>query len=429
MNKTRSLPLAEPIVTGNTKAAVKAAGGGSSDLWTVPPAALHYDPRDNVRPLDPDRVRHIADLIKANNYDRKKPLGCIVKKIDGEDRIYVYEGQHRYHGALLAISEGFEIDRLPIVIDEAKSVSRVNMIYAGVTNNDSEKLTPLQLAEQVIELQALGEASATICRRFNITDQTLRDVLLLAHAPAAIHELVRTKVVSSTLAIDEIRTHGGDKAMFRLTEAAAKTKASGKTKITKKALPKAAAKNITGEQAKQLLRALQSVLHDPLFGRLSPGTIAGVHTALTPLGDLLDAAPARLQYPIHVANEHGVFVDCETISSPVSHRGMYSHAAKPVAQIHLAQPEEGTWISSVSIHIGNEGFSGLPSMTDFTFYRTRVQAIQGSVRILTRAMERPEYRSSKAAKPVHAWLDKLYTMPDPDWTDDMVPESTDEEDS
>src|SRR5471030_671594 len=146
MIKSNPLQYAASIVTGNTKAAVKAAGGGSSDLWTVPPAALHFDPRDNVRPLDRERVRHIADLIKANGYDRKKPLGCIVKKIAGEDQIYVYEGQHRYHGALLAISEGFAIDRIPIVIDDAKSVSRVNLIYAGVTNNDGEKLTPLQLA-------------------------------------------------------------------------------------------------------------------------------------------------------------------------------------------------------------------------------------------------------------------------------------------
>lgn len=210
MAKTSPLVLDAMIVTGNTKAAVKAAGGGSSDLWTVPPDQIHYDPRDNVRPLDQDRVRHLAELMKANGYDRKKPLGCFVRKVGGDDRIFVYEGQHRYHAALLAIKEGGfakdrEIDRLPIVIDEAKSVNRVNLIYAGITNNDGEKLTPLQLAEKVIELQELGEPSATICKRLNVTDQTIRDVLLLAHAPAPLHKLVRDKVVSSTLAIEEIR--------------------------------------------------------------------------------------------------------------------------------------------------------------------------------------------------------------------------------
>ncbi|WP_176035849.1 ParB/RepB/Spo0J family partition protein, partial [Paraburkholderia terricola] len=221
MANARSLLEAEPIVTGNTKAAVKAAGGGSSDLWTVPPDQIHYDPRDNVRPLDQDRVRHLAELMKANGYDRKKPLGCFVRKVDGQDRIFVYEGQHRYHAALLAIKEGGfakdkEIDRLPVVIDEAKSVNRVNLIYAGITNNDGEKLTPLQLAEKVVELLEFGEPNATIGKRLNITDQTIRDVLLLANAPLTLQELVRNKIVSSTLAIEEIRAHGGEKALERL---------------------------------------------------------------------------------------------------------------------------------------------------------------------------------------------------------------------
>jgi hypothetical protein len=256
-----------------------------------PPGEIHYDPRDNVRPLDMDRVRHLASLIVANGYDRKKPLGCFVRKVGGQDRIFVYEGQHRYHAALMAIQEGAEIDRLPIVIDEAKSVNRVNLIYSGITNNDGEKLTPLQLAEKVIELQTLGEPNATICRRLNITEQTIRDVLLLANAPAALHKLVRDKVVSSTLAIEEIRVHGGEKALERLQNAAQQAKTGGKTKVTKKALDKARSDKITEVQAKQLLQALQAVLHDPVFGKLLPNTITGVHNALTPLADLLDAKP------------------------------------------------------------------------------------------------------------------------------------------
>src|SRR5258707_13891886 len=102
MANARALLQAEMIVTGNTKAAVKAAGGGSSDLWTVPPDQIHYDPRDNVRPLDLERVAHVGSLILANKYDRKKPLGCYVRKVGGKDLIYVYEGQHRYHGVLWA---------------------------------------------------------------------------------------------------------------------------------------------------------------------------------------------------------------------------------------------------------------------------------------------------------------------------------------
>ncbi|MFM0646892.1 transcriptional regulator [Paraburkholderia bryophila] len=302
MAKTSPLMLDALIVTGNTKAAIKAAGGGSSDLWTVPPSQIHYDPRDNVRPLMPAWVRHLANLMKVNGYDRKKPLGCFVRKVGGEDKIFVYEGQHRYHAVLLAADEGRKeglparimetFYRIPLIIDEAKSVSRSNLIYAGITNNYGEKLTPLQLAEKVVELQQLGEPNATICARLDITDQTIRDVLLLAHAPVALHKLVRENVVSSTLAIEEIRIHGGEKALDRLASAASKAKVSGRKKVTRKALdaaiPKSAGTKINAGHAKQLLQALQSVLLDPVFGKLSPVTISDVQTALMPHTDLLD---------------------------------------------------------------------------------------------------------------------------------------------
>jgi hypothetical protein len=417
MPETHVLLQAEVIVTGNTKAAVKAAGGGSSDLWTVPPDQIHYDPRDNVRPLDPERVRHVANLIKANGYDRKNPIGCFVRKVDGKDLIFVYEGQHRYHAALLAISEGAQIERLPIVIDEAKSVSRVNLIYAGITNNDGEKLTPLQLAEKVVELQALGEPNATIRQRLNITDQTIRDVLLLANAPAALHQLIREKVVSSTLAIEAIRTHGADKALERLQNAAQQAKETGKAKVTKKALDKPIARSITDVQAKQLLQALQSVLHDPVFGKLSPGTIAGVHSALTPHADLLDAVSTRRhRHPIHTPNENGVFVKCETIRAPISKRTGLSPA-----EIHLAQPEQGVWIYSTTLRVGNGTTSGLPSIRDLTSaYPTRMQAIRGAVTDFTRALDRTDRTKTKEAASVRAWLDRLSTMPDPDWTENMA---------
>ncbi|WP_035552167.1 ParB/RepB/Spo0J family partition protein [Burkholderia sp. 9120] len=419
MPKTSPLVLDAMIVTGNTKAAVKAAGGGSSDLWTVPPSEIHCDPRDNVRPLDPDHVRHLAELIKANGYDRKQPLGCFVRKIGGEDRIFVYAGQHRYHGALLAIAEGAEIDRLPIVIDDAKSVNRTNLIYAGITTNDGEKLTPLQLAEKVIELQELGESNSTICKRLHITDQTIRDVVLLARAPAALHKLVRDKVVSSTLAIEEIRAHGGEKALERFQIAAAKVSTGGKAKVTKKALDKPATHKITDVQAKQLLQALQSVLHDPVFGKLSPGTIAGVHAALTPHADLLDAVSTkRKRRPVHCPNASGVFAECETICAPSVRR-----TGRSPAEIHLAQPDEGAWIYSTTLQVGNSYTSCLPSMNDFaSTYPTRVQAIRAAVSELTRALDQAHTTSTKEAPTVRAWLDKLWAMPDPDWTAEMAQE-------
>ncbi|MFM0192395.1 ParB/RepB/Spo0J family partition protein [Paraburkholderia strydomiana] len=422
MPKTSPLVLDAMIVTGNTKAAIKAAGGGSSDLWTVPPDQIHYDPRDNVRPLDHDRVRHLAELMKANGYDRKKPLGCFVRKVGGEDRIFVYEGQHRYHAALLAIKEGGfakdkEIDRLPCVIDESKSVNRVNLIYAGITNNDGEKLTPLQLAEKVIELQELGEPNASICKRLNITDQTIRDVQLLANAPAALHKLVREKVVSSTLAIEEIRAHGANKALERLQNAAQQVKAGGKAKVTKKTLDTPAPHKIADVQAKQLLQALQAVLHDPLFGKLSPGTIAGVHAALTPHADMLDTVPTkRTKYPVHAADEEGRCRAVDKVLSPPSKR-----TKDRMAEITLGQPQEGVWIYGTMYAIGSSyASSPLRLYERARTFPTRMQAIQEAARSLLKQLDSPHAKKQKDLPVVTGWLEELLRAPDPDWTEELA---------
>ncbi|MFM0595357.1 ParB/RepB/Spo0J family partition protein [Paraburkholderia dilworthii] len=411
MAETSPLVLDAMIVTGNTKAAVKAAGGGSSDLWTVPPDQIHYDPRDNVRPLDQDRVRHLAALMKANGYDRKKPLGCFVRKVGGEDRIFVYEGQHRYHAALLAIKEGGfakdkEIDRLPVVIDEAKSVNRVNLIYAGITNNDGEKLTPLQLAEKVIELQDLGEPNASICKRLNITDQTIRDVLLLAHAPAGLHKLVRDKIVSSTLAIEEVRAHGGEKALERMLNAASKANASGKVKVTKKVLdasaPKETSKKITDPQAKQLLQALQSVLHDPVFGKLSPGTIEAVHTALTPLADLLDARSLATKTPALPGLDNRQFRELKGRLCP---KGV-------TADIRIARVDRARYVMATTIVLPGEGRSGPLSAADaksgFSWAEPE-HALAAGVRSIRKYLktEANNARNGKERAAVSKWLDGL----------------------
>lgn len=406
MAKTSPLVLDAMIVTGNTKAAVKAAGGGSSDLWTVPPGGIHYDPRDNVRPLDMERVRHLASLIVANGYDRKKPLGCFVRKVGGQDRIFVYEGQHRFHAALMAIQEGAEIDRLPIVIDEAKSVNRVNLIYSGITNNDGEKLTPLQLAEKVVELQDLGEPNSTICKRLNVTDQTIRDVLLLAAAPAALHKLVRDKVVSSTLAIDEIRTHGGEKALERLSNAAAQVMAGGKAKVTKKALAKPVAHKMTDVQAKQLLQALQAVLHDPGFSRLLPSTISGVHTALTPLSDLLDAKPlAANKANVNRAAFEVTPVDAREFKGAGVLKGVG-------ADIRIGRVGGGHYVMATTILLPGEGRSGPLNAADVKsgfYWALPEQAFAAGVRSIRKFIrfEANNARNGKQRTAILTWLASL----------------------
>ncbi|MBH9667894.1 pyridoxal phosphate biosynthetic protein PdxJ [Burkholderia contaminans] len=468
-DRTQQLDLTAPIPTGNIKAAAAAAGATKADLWMVPYDQLHYDPADNIRAVDTEWVSHLAALMRENGYDKGSPLHCYARKVDGKDLLYVYKGQHRYLAAGHVIATGKDLGKIPVVVRDAKNVNRAEMVIDGYLSNNGKPSSPLDLAAAVAELRDIhGMTLAAICKRLNVTDQTVRDVGLLERAPAELHQLVRAGQCTGTLAIEQIRLHGGDKALERIIVGISKAAEAGKTKVTKKYLegtpqldelpdpassaqqPTSAAatsakpiaestavevtveaqapvKTATRQSApakvsdartKQLLQALQSVLHDPAFDQLSPGTMHAVHAGLNGIAHLFlsGVGPTPTEYPIHAPNKHGVFDACETIKSPASKR-----TRKHPAAIHLAHVEQGVWISSFTLEVGSGGMTGLPSLHSFTeTFPTRGQAIRGAVSDMTRVMQSSSYAKSKEAPIVHTWLDKLYAMPDPDWTPELA---------
>ncbi|WP_176115259.1 pyridoxal phosphate biosynthetic protein PdxJ [Burkholderia cepacia] len=426
-DRAQSLDLIAPIQTGNTKAAASQAGATSADLWMVPYDQIHYDPADNIRAVDLAWVNELTVLMIQHGYDKGSPLHCYVRKVEGKDLFYVYKGQHRYLAAGKAIKAGKDLGKIPLVVRDSREVDRAKMVVDGYNNNRQKAASPLDLATSIAELRDVHQYDTKqICAELNITEQSIRDAALLEKAPVELHDLVRSGAIAGTLAIDEIRMHGGDKALERIVSGLSKAKEAGKSKVTKKHLagdtltakptePKAA--KVNEVRAKQLLQALQSVLHDPAFDQLSPGTMHAVHAGLNGMADLLDAVVRpSTDHPIHVPNKHGVFDACETIKSPASKRTRKSPAA-----IHLAHIEQGVWIHAFTLEVGSSGMTGLPSLRSFTeTYPTRGQAIRGAVSDMTRVMQSPSYAKAKEAPIVNAWLDKLFAMPDPEWTPELA---------
>lgn len=402
---------AEPIITGNTKAAVKAIGGGSSDLWMVDPRKLHYDSRDNVRPLIQERVEHFKRLMLANGFQKDAPLACFVRKEGDADKIYVQAGQHRYHAALAAIACGewaskeVKFDRVPIVIRDARTVDRKTLLITGVTSNDSEKLTPLELAGVIAELQREGMTQAEICRALNITGQTVRDVMLLLDAPPELHDLIRDKAITSTLAIKTIRDVGATKALDVIEKALSVATKDGRTKVTQKNLdtPKPANKTaattgeITPTQAKQLFRALQTVCLDPHFAQLTMRATDAVLNALAPLEDLLDDSRRAGEPEYAEFNENGVAVGgIEKLAMP---KGS-SSASVGICVVCLA-PDQ--WLTGYDYFVGSGGASSGPSKHDEA-HPTRERAIIARVDDIDRQIRKSNSKDHKDAKRALAWL-------------------------
>ncbi|MCA7969725.1 pyridoxal phosphate biosynthetic protein PdxJ [Burkholderia sp. AU39826] len=428
-DRTQQLDLAAPIQTGNTKAAAAAAGATSADLWMTPYEALRYDPRDNVRPVDPQWVKELTALMMQNGYDKGSPLHCYARKVDGKDYFYVFKGQHRYLAAGAAIKAGKDLGRIPIVVLDSREVKRPKMVIDGYLSNVSKTSTPLDLATTIAELRDVHKMDVkAICDHLNISEQSIRDAALLETAPAELHALVRAGSIAGTLAIEEIRAHGGDKALERIASGLAKAKETGKSKVTKKLLTSSTSTGkpdppkttkINDACAKQLLQALQAVLHDPVFGKLSPGTIRAVHTALSPLTDLLDAPQKARVYPVTTPDQDGRCVATDTLRSPNSKR-----TKKPIAEIYVAQPKADQWICAAMYNFG-DSFASTPLKfgAGTATYPTRMQAVQEGARWLKKALGYENIKRQKDLPFVLQWLDDILQLPDPDWTPDMAAEA------
>ncbi|WP_321846776.1 ParB/RepB/Spo0J family partition protein [Burkholderia cepacia] len=469
-DRTRQLDLTAPIPTGNIKAAAAAAGATSADLWMVPYDQLHYDPSDNIRPVDPEWVKHLTALMVENGYDKGSPLHCYARKVAGKDLLFVYKGQHRYLAAGKAIEAGKDIGKIPVVVRDAKTVNRAEMLIDGYQSNNGKPSSPLDLAAAVAKLRDIhGMALAAICRRLNVTDQTIRDVGLLERAPAELHQLIRSGQCTGTLAIEQIRLHGGDKALERIVAGISKATEAGKTKVTKKYLDAAplldthpdpepsrehaaapadsdsdaaplvastaadamiethaplqtasrqtAPAKISEKQSKQLLQALQAVLHDKNFGRLAKPTIEAVHTAMLPLADLLGCPSSGKVWPVSEPDANGGCEPIDTVCGP----DRTGRIKGPLAYIRVAQPAPGAWIYAIEYNTGTSFASDSLKVSHQTrAVWTRVQAIRSGAARLIETIKSPVHGRTKAEqasfKRILEWAHEIIGMPDPDMT-------------
>ncbi|RQT53794.1 pyridoxal phosphate biosynthetic protein PdxJ [Burkholderia cepacia] len=474
--RTRQLDLTAPIPTGNIKAAAAAAGATKADLWMVPYDQLRYDPADNIRAVDTEWVSHLAALMRQNGYDKGSPLHCYARKVDGKDLLYVYKGQHRYLAAGHVIASGKDLGKIPVVVRDAKNVNRAEMLIDGYLSNNGKPSSPLDLAASVAELRDIhGMTLAAICKRLNVTDQTIRDVGLLERAPTELHQLVRNGQCTGTLAIEQIRLHGGDKALERIVAGITKAAEAGKTKVTKKylkatplldtppdsepspeqetataaadadenagddaappassAAPKGAVTpqaplqaaslqsaptKISEKQSKQLLQALQAVLHDKNFGRLAKPTIEAVHSALIPLADLLGRPSSTKVWPLSEPDTNGCCQSVDTVCGPER----TGRNKGPLAYIRVAQPAPGAWIYAIEYNTGTS-FASEPLKVSHQTRAvwTRVQAIRSGAARLIETIKSPVHGRTKAEqasfKRIVEWANEIIGMSDPDMT-------------
>jgi ParB family chromosome partitioning protein len=252
------------LVAGGIKSAMKEVQASSRDLWSVEIDSINVLPGFNVRTLGDDydaHIRELADSIKAEGFYQDKPLAGYVARVGDKQVIYLTDGHCRLAATLLAISEGAEITRLPMVVS-SQGTSMEDLTVALYKTNTGKPLTPYETGVVCKRLSRFGWDVSQIASRLNIGSTYVEGLLLLVSAPFEIREMVQKGQVSATMAIQALRTKG-DGALAMLQAGLEVAKTSGKSKVTAKHLVVNQFKRDVKKSAPKMFDVLMAVQTDP----------------------------------------------------------------------------------------------------------------------------------------------------------------------
>jgi hypothetical protein len=199
----------------------------------------------------------------------------------------------------LAISEGAEIARLPIVVAQ-NGVSAEDMNVALVKANGGMDVGIYGVAVVCKRLSRSGMSAKEIAGRLDVTVQHVDNLLLLIGGPRIIREMVVQDRIAASAAIQAMRDHG-EKAADVLLKAEEAAKAGGKTKVTPRHIapkPGQAFSKVTKKEAPVMFQALSLAMADPAYANLQESTrvlidgiVAKLKEAELRLGELTGQAP------------------------------------------------------------------------------------------------------------------------------------------
>lgn len=255
---------------GNVKDAMK--GVRSRDLWQVEVDKICVLPNFNVRQKNKeyyDHIRYLADSMKRVGFYQHEPLAGYIALENGKQVIYVHDGHCRLEAVKIAIQEGAEIERLPMVVSPS-GTSRVDLTVSLIRSNSGKPLSVYETAIVCKRLTGFGWDAAEIAEKVGFqTVQYVEDMLMLVGAPLEIQRLVADNQTSASHAIETIKKYG-EKALAVLQDGLAKATAQGKTRVTGRHMPGAVFRKQVRKAAEPMFHAIKRVREDKGYQGLAP---------------------------------------------------------------------------------------------------------------------------------------------------------------
>jgi len=213
-----------------TNTNIKTVATGRSDLYRMPPDQILIKTEWNSRnDADPENEAHIEALATSiMEVGVKQPL--TIYQDDG--KFYVSDGHCRLKAVMRAISRGAEIVAVPVMMEDRYS-SEADRVFSQIVRNGGKPLAPIEQGRVFKRMLAFGWTVADIAKRSGINPQWVKELLELQASTAEIQDMINTGRISSTLAIQTLKSEGVG-ATEALTKAVRTAEAEGRTRATKK---------------------------------------------------------------------------------------------------------------------------------------------------------------------------------------------------
>lgn len=212
-------------------------------------------------------IRSLADSILSEGFYVSKPLAGMGGYENKRPVIYITDGGCRFEALKLAISEGAEIDWVPVVL-KSTATTLEDLTVALVRSNEGKQFSPIELSVAIKRLSNYGWGIPKIAAKLGFTTTYIQQLLQIAGAPVLIRQMIESGEVPVAVALSTMNSHGDD-ASAVLKDVVETAKANGSKGITKRNLPEQIYKRAVTKVTPSMISAIERVKSDPSYGALS----------------------------------------------------------------------------------------------------------------------------------------------------------------
>lgn len=211
-------------------------------------------------------IRGLADSMKAVGFKESMPLSCVSGNEGKKSVIFINDGHCRFAAAKLAISEGAPIQWIPIVIED-RTTTIEDLTVSLVRSNSGKPLTVLETAIVAKRLNGFQWTPRQIAEKLGFTVTYVNNLLMLSGAPQKIRQMIQEDEITAAVAIETMRQHGAEATQI-LEGAVQSAKQTGKSRATRRDMPKQVYERTIRKAAPQLVAVMEKLFSDGAFSSL-----------------------------------------------------------------------------------------------------------------------------------------------------------------